>query len=146
MEWSVQPFVDVLREYVNNPGEVAVRDAAQLEQLVTSLNRAQLQNSGTDNQSRVIRPAYTRRTVQIKRAKGQPTNRVTLRDTGDFHDSIKADFTGDEITLSATDPKTRELLAKYGPEVLGLDDASVDLLTQRLLPIMQAELRKRLAR
>jgi len=45
---------------------------------------------------------------------------VDLKLTGDFHRSIKAKFNPTSVELVATDPKTDELKARYGAEILGL--------------------------
>lgn len=61
-------------------------------------------------------------TIQIKGFKGQPTNRVTLQDTGDFHTSFFISYTADGFEIKASDWKTPKLLAGYGDEILGLSD------------------------
>jgi hypothetical protein len=101
---------------------------------------------GEDNQKRTIRPPYSPVTRRYKARRGQPTNRVTLRDTGDFHDSIFALFEGDEITLYADDPKAPKLVAKYGRDVLGLTTDSIDILVDRLRPAVQDKFKKDLLR
>lgn len=63
---------------------------------------------------------YSPITVEIKKQKGQPYDRVTLRDTGDFQKSIKVDANRTEFEIVATDRKTPALLGKYGEEIFGL--------------------------
>lgn len=63
---------------------------------------------------------YTPFTVAMKKQKGQPYDRVTLRDTGAFHGSFTIVFDPDSFYLTSTDPKTEELIEKYGPEIFGL--------------------------
>lgn len=67
---------------------------------------------------------YTALTVYIKKAKGQPTNRVTLKDEGDFYHSFRIEFQTDGFKIIATDRKTEDLVIKYGDEILGLTDAN----------------------
>ena len=57
---------------------------------------------------------YTPLTVQLKSEKNQPTDRVTLKDTGDFHKSIKVDADRTYFEIYATDWKTDDLKEKYG--------------------------------
>jgi hypothetical protein len=61
-------------------------------------------------------------TKQIKAGLGQPTNRVTLKDTGDFHDSFFARFVGKNIAIGATDEKAEKLEDRYGKAIYGLTD------------------------
>lgn len=65
---------------------------------------------------------YAMLTLEIKTQKGQPTDRVTLQDEGDFHNSFFIDYKGDGFEISATDWKTEALVDKYGKEILGLTD------------------------
>lgn len=66
---------------------------------------------------------YTAYTIRVKREKGQPTDRVTLRDEGDFHNSIDVVFAGEGFEIIARDTKTEALKTKYGKEILALTDA-----------------------
>lgn len=93
------------------------------ESQLEDLNISQLKK-GIDSNSEDILPEYTQFTKDIKAAKGQPTDRVTLEDEGDFHSSITFDLNLDEIVYYATDEKTDKLLDKYGDNVLGLNKKS----------------------
>lgn len=62
---------------------------------------------------------YTPYTVSEKRAFGQPTDRVTLRDTGTFHDSVHLVRSRNKVTFEALDPNG--LQKKYG-KILGLTE------------------------
>ena len=57
------------------------------EQVVKQLQTEQLY-SGTTNKGDDIKPFYADSTIKRKRRKGQPFDRVTLKDTGDFYDSL----------------------------------------------------------
>lgn len=65
---------------------------------------------------------YTPHTIAIKQVKGQPTNRVTLRDEGDFHRSFYLDINNQGFEIKASDDKTDDLKRKYGRQILGLTD------------------------
>lgn len=82
----------------------------------------QLYDEGIDTRGIAIHSyaPYAAMTVRIKEEKGQPTDRVTLRDTGAFEDSIYIQFTGDQMTFAAADWKTEDLILKYGETILGL--------------------------
>jgi len=87
-------------------------------------NTAQLA-AGVDREGEPITPEYAPLTVAIKQAKGQVSNRVTLRDEGDFYSGILAQLSPAGVELVGTDPKTAGLTEKYGEEILGLTDAHV---------------------
>lgn len=70
---------------------------------------------------------YTFITQEYKRSVGQPADRVTLRDTGDFHRSFKIQTLSDSFEIYATDIKTELLVAKYGDSIMGLTDENIAL-------------------
>lgn len=71
-----------------------------------------------------ILPTYKDSTIEIKKSKGQPYDRVTLKDTGAFWDSINVNVATDTFLIDASDSKTQGLVKKYGDKILGLSDAS----------------------
>lgn len=75
---------------------------------------------GLDSKEAKIEPAYTARTVAIKSRKGQPTDRVTLKDKGDFYRGIFIDVRGDIFVTESMDSKSGMLQKKYGTQILGL--------------------------
>lgn len=80
---------------------------------------------------------YSPYTIEIKGTKGQPTDRTTLRDTGDFHESFYIEFTASGFEIKARDPKTEDLKADWGVEILGLtDDNLQDLIHSYVAPIL----------
>ncbi|MCM1077870.1 MAG: hypothetical protein NC344_06870 [Bacteroidales bacterium] len=68
---------------------------------------------------------YVPLTIRIKRMKGQPTDRVTLRDTGDFHASFYLVIGSESFEVKASDDKTETLIRKYGRQILGLTDENI---------------------
>lgn len=69
-------------------------------------------------------------TIEIKRSKGQPTNRVTLRDTGDFESSFYVRAGDTEFEIMASDWKTQKLIKQYGRDILGLTDENITRLIE----------------
>lgn len=85
---------------------------------------------------------YSPITVEIKREKGQPTNRVTLRDEGDFHYSFFIAFTETGFEIKASDWKAKNLVANYGESILGLTeenfrDLAVNYVAPEILKILK---------
>lgn len=99
--------------------------------LVLSLNRAQLYE-GQKGDNTPTAPPYAPSTIQRKQRKGQPTSRVTLKDDADFYDSLGIEFGEKEFTIIADDFKTKYLKGKYGKDILGLNDESIEVLLPKL--------------
>jgi hypothetical protein len=81
---------------------------------------------GKDSTGADITPEYADLTIALKQIKGQPTDRVTLKDSGDYYTSIIAQLSGKKVELVATDPKADELEQKYGSDILGLPEEKLD--------------------
>lgn len=64
------------------------------------------------------RSVYARFTIKLKSEKNQPTDRITLKDTGSFHRSIKLTAFSDHFEISSTDSKAPDLIETYGEDIL----------------------------
>lgn len=84
---------------------------------------------------------YADSTIKAKKKKGQPTTRVTLRDTGVFHKSVHLVYTGEGFYLTSDDKKVDDLRKKYGNEIFRLTN---DNLSRILNVHIRRELTKRL--
>jgi len=76
---------------------------------------------------------YMPYTIEVKTIKGQPTDRVTLRDTGDFHESFYVEATDTQFVVKAHDWKTEKLIRKYGREILGLTRENLNELIHKYI-------------
>lgn len=84
-------------------------------------------------------------TIEIKEAKGQPTNRVTLRDEGDFESSFFLEVGDKQFEIKASDFKTEDLIKKYGRQILGLTDENIAILIwQYIYPDLMDEAKKQI--
>lgn len=90
---------------------------------IAQLNRDQLWE-GIDSKGNSITPPYTAMTKWLKEQKGQPWDRVTLRDTGQFQSKLHLVIQGDMYDLKSDDSKEASLKAKYGDDIEGLTDAN----------------------
>lgn len=98
----------------------------RLKRYYIELNQEQLHDSGTDSNGNPIIPPYSRRTMEIKRRKGQVSDHVTLKDTGKFYKSFKITvFRGGFIIDADGQKQETNLFDKYGIDILGLDDNSM---------------------
>ena len=70
---------------------------------------------------------YSPVTVQIKRAKGQPTDRITLKDTGEFYDSYNIDPFNGGFIIDANGQKSPSdnLFVTYGDDILKPNDETL---------------------
>lgn len=95
------------------------------EAIILDMNAEdQLYEKGIDRTGTFIADyaPYAPLTIEIKKLKGQPTSRVTLRDEGDFHRSFFIEYTTEGFQIKADDWKTSDLMKGYGDEILGLTD------------------------
>ena len=77
---------------------------------------------------------YTISTKEIKEAKGQPTNRITLKDTGEFYRSFRVQVKPGEIVITA-DPikEDTDLVEQWGIDILGLTEQSIKRLKPTII-------------
>lgn len=88
---------------------------------------------------------YSPVTIAIKEAKGQPTNRVTLRNEGDFESSLFLEVGDKQFEIKASDFKTEDLTKKYGRQILGLTDENIAILIwQYIYPDLMDEAKKQI--
>lgn len=130
------------RDNINTYMEAITMDA---EDTIIDMNISQMYDKGERRTGEKITPEYAPATVQIKKKKGQPTNRVTLRDTFAFQSSIWVQYYVDSFEIKADDWKTEQLVQKYGEEILGLQDSMVKILVDNFYrPSLLNELKKQL--
>lgn len=89
---------------------------------------------------------YSPMTLRIKAGKGQPTDRVTLRDEGDFESSFFIEVGNDRFEIKASDFKAEELSQKYG-DIMGLNNENkAELIWQYLYPAILEKLKQSLTK
>lgn len=130
------PFAEIIKRvqaFKSNVDQIIIEEAKAGEAELIDFNTESQLAEGYGSDGRAIKPFYTPYTKLLKGLKGQEAEFVTLKDTGDFYGSFKVDFGKTQITFSATDPKTPELLEKYGERIFGLDKANIQLFIDDLL-------------
>lgn len=137
LEYRLRAFKDNLPEML----EDIIRDKEDV--IVSAIANDQLYRRGiTGKGVKIMSYApYTPTTVKIKKKKGQPTTRVTLRDTGDFHKSMFVVFDSDGFYITSSDEKTSMLIDKYGDEIFRLTNKNF---TRILRSHIRKELIKRI--
>lgn len=100
--------------------EDAVRDKEDV--IISAIADDQLYRRGVNGDDEKIWDylPYAPRTIAKKHKKGQPTTRVTLRDTGEFHKAMKVIFDSEGFYITSDDYKTPFLTKRYGPKIFRL--------------------------
>ncbi len=94
----------------------------------------QLYDKGEDSKGSIIRPAYSPLTVKIKFKKGQPTDRVTWKDTGTLYKTMRIIPKADSVEILLSVPYAKELLEKYKDnEVLGIQEELLKEFVQKYI-------------
>lgn len=102
----------------------------------------QLFAQGIDAKGNLLPGPYAPFTIEIKTLKGQPTDRITLRYTGDFHDGFFLSTNSFPLVMDSRDSKTAELKQEWGEDIFGLTEDSQDEFNKQILPDLQSELRR----
>lgn len=116
---------DLIKRLTSIPTTDFVREIVEENKPYLEDKNTEQLNAGMSSDGSNIYPPYSPFTKAIKAAKGQPFDRVTLKDEGDFHSSIKAQAEANGFTMKATDWKAEGLQIVYGEEILGLSEDSI---------------------
>lgn len=109
---------------------------------IAEKNKEQLY-SGEDADGAEITPGYRPLTIAIKQSKGQPTDRVTLRDTGSFYQGIYVSVNGDRLITDSRDTKSAKLQDKYGEKIFGLNDKfSFEVIKETIRPVFKNKIQE----
>lgn len=113
------------------------------EYIITDMNsEAQLYEQGINRLGVNIMDyaPYSPLTIEIKKEKGQPYNRVTLRDEGDFEHSFYVEADTQQFTIKAADWKTEDLIQRYRRQILGLtEENKIILIWEYIYPELKAK-------
>ena len=95
---------------------------------------------GSDGESLGV---YSNPYKKLKKAIGQPSDRVTLRLEGDFYKSFEVIIGSKQFQINATDKKTKWLIQRYGEKIFGLTSDNVSLFREIVIrPELLKEIRK----
>lgn len=122
---KITNIIKKLTDFLANIDTYFSEATEEAEDTIIDMNITQLYDAGENRTGAKIKPEYSPVTVAIKKKKGQPTNRVTLRDTFEWQASFYVDYYPDGFEIKASDWKTEVLTRKYGEEILGLQDDMV---------------------
>ncbi len=107
----------------------------EFKKLIIDLNtKSQLYQQGIDSNGISLKEysknfGYSNNTKAIKEEKGQPTDRITLKDTGEFYESFYVKLFGTDLMIFANPLKDdTNLYDEWGNDIVGLTEESIDTL------------------
>lgn len=134
---SLSTFQDNIERYMEDITK-------SIEEQIVDINVEQ-QYSGLRSDGESIRPPYAESTKRRKKRKGQPTDRVTLRDTGQYHASFAMSYEPDSFSIYAQDFKAKYLVHRYTTKIYGIQDEYLKALAEEIYqPRLVERLRKQL--
>lgn len=116
LEYRLRKFRDDIPEML----EDIIRDKEDV--IVSAIADDQLYRRGVNGNNEKIwsYAPYTASTIARKKKAGQPSTRVTLKDTGDFHSAMFVVFDEDGFYITSSDEKTKWLVERYGDNIFRL--------------------------
>lgn len=142
LEKMLEANIKQMNKFAEYAEKEALKSLKKDSKKVVNIERERLFDGKTYTGERIT-PSYKPYTVMIKEQKGQPTDRVTLKDTGAFHKSIKFEISKTLTQLTATDEKTAKLEAKYD-NILGLSEKSDVFIITNIIDRVNPKLFKKL--
>jgi hypothetical protein len=95
-----------------------------IQNTIIDLNQNQMYD-GERADGSDISPSYVDRTIKYKKKRGDPYDRVTLLNFGDFYQEMKNVYSSEGITITSTDKKKDKLVKKYGEGIFGLNEVNL---------------------
>ena len=124
LETVINPSI---RESVDNNKNILKRSQTEVQMFL-----------GINSKGSKIRPfPYAKSTINYKKRKGQPTDRITLKDSGDFYDSIEIEARTIDFVISTQITYSIFLVSRYA-DILGLTTEILSIFLENYtLPIIK---------
>ncbi|QSD24994.1 hypothetical protein [Tenacibaculum phage JQ] len=117
---SIQQKIQELEQLKRDVPKQAKLIASKFkEQILDYVRVEQLFKRGIDGNGNLLKE-YTNFTKSIKIGKGQPIDRTTLLDTGQFFAFFDLKFEDEKLDIFSTDSKSIKLIEKYGDSIFDL--------------------------
>ena len=132
---TIREVFKVVANFEQSQQKIMTDCITDTSELILDANRSQMM-LGLDKLGNEILPEYTPFTIEIKKEKGQPTDRVTLKDTGDFHREMFMKVDSTSIFIDSNDEKTEKILKKYdaGSEtILGIPVKKKEIINESIM-------------
>jgi len=114
---------------------------SDVQQVMKDANTDQL-HSGLRSDGSTITPPYKPYTVKKKQEKGDPYDRVTLRDEGNYYEGFRVRVSPTRAEMYNVDEKSEKLKEKYGVLIEGLAPFAINRVREFLRPLFVAQARK----
>jgi hypothetical protein len=138
---SLRSLINRLKKFDTEKELLSV--VKQNELVLTDLNtQDQLFQKGINSKGTSLPGPYAPFTIEYKRFRGQPTDRITLRDSGDFYEGFFVNATKFPIEIDSRDSKRNDLVQEWGVDIFGLTDSSQSEFNKHILPDVQKAFRK----
>jgi hypothetical protein len=125
LEMTIRAFDFVLKDYIINK---------------------QLFTQGIDGDG-IKLPGYKRTTIRIKIAKGDPVDRTTLRDKGEFYAHIRIDAFSDRFEVGSDVSHDKFIFKRYGLNVLKITNENIrEFMNVYFLPNLKEYVSKQITR
>lgn len=137
--YRLRKFKEILDEELKN--EILRHE----EVIIQMVAEEQLYEQGIEGRGIKIASyqPYSPRTIREKMRKGQPYDRVTLRDTGEFHASLKLEVDDEGFYVTSSDEKSKYLLERYGKTIFRLTNENLKILLRDYIrPSLQSKLKE----
>lgn len=122
---KLRRWADVISKYRDGVNDLVAEILRDNAPFITDLVAEFQMRKGIEGTGEPIRPEYTPYTVYLKGLKGQPTDFVTLRDTGEFYASLELRVTNDSFVVYSDDPKAKDLAEKYSTRIFNLTEENL---------------------
>ena len=105
----------------------------------------QLFKEGIDGDGNKLPLPYAPFTIDVKKATGLPTNRITLFQEGNFHDGFFGNIIGDDIITGSSDSKSSDLHKDWGKSISSMTkENAAKYAREDVLPVLQNSTKKAL--
>ena len=119
----------------------------EFRKLIIDLNtNEQLFEQGIDSKGDEL-GTYSAYTKSIKQTKGQRTDHITLKDTGEFYKSFRVVLNGSSIQIVANPIKDdTNLFREYGIDIVGLTEDSMSVVATKALRLIKPYIKEKLTK
>lgn len=143
MSYRLRKFKDDIPTHLN-------KLLVENEKVITNIVKwNQLYDKGIngDNVEIISYAPYKQSTIQNKIRKRQPTNRVTLRDTGAFYRKFRLHADNEGFYIYSEDSKSDALVEKYGDKIFRLTNSNFTIVIRehirpKFIEILKNNLKK----
>lgn len=149
--------IEVIRELIDSLKSLDINELlneilrdVSVQRFILDLNREdQLFDRGIDAKGTrlsSIGGKYSPVTLRLSKTRKKSLSDINLKDTGDFYASFKIKLNPKSFDIDAdTIKESTDLMDRWGKDILGLTEDSLEKLREKVLPLLLNKIRERLA-